>query len=173
MKLMLTLVFIATGLVGCAGNGNKPYIEMTALECPSDGKQYFFTATSEMLGRGAGVAKIAGVCGGTCLDNKGNQIACDAKVAVAAINPDRIDTIVPTVLTAGGHVGAAAIQADAIRYSARKSTEAAENAAPDVVNLISQGQEQLSVAEAVNLTDVKTSTSTVTETGGMVYKPEW
>lgn len=147
--LMVTLMVPVLWLTGCAGNGNRmanDNMEVAPLECPKEGGPYAFTYTSDMKAKGGGISKISGICGGKCFmqefskDANGNvlsasvkEVPCETKVAVAAINPDRVDANLGAVLGATAQVGSAFIQADAIKYGARKQADAIRNAGPSSI----------------------------------------
>lgn len=143
--LFATLCLSLLTLVGCAGNGNvvkNDNMEVAKIDCPTEGGPYAFTYTSDMTGRGGGISKVSGICGGKCwvtettsspdgrvISQKPVEVDCETKIAVAAINPDRVDTLTPSVLAAGTGIGSSLIQADAHKAGAKRQSEAMRFAA--------------------------------------------
>lgn len=179
MKIFRGVIFAALSfclltLVGCAGNGNivnNDNLEIAPIECPKEGGPYAYTYTSDMKGKGGGIAKLAGLCGGKCtvmetttspdgkiISQRPVQVDCETTIGVAAVNPDRASEVIPTLATVGGNIAGSLIQAAAIRDSASKQQHATTAAAAIQAEAIRNAG-----PSAVSFTDVRTYTNTAVD----------
>ncbi len=203
LKFFLSIVLL-TALTACAG----PKLTRISLDtgrvlkegerCPP-GEKCIADYSGGSTVNGGGVAKALILDGGKCYARYKNgavainqktgkpiEVPCGTKTIVAGINPDRIDVLGGAVIGAGAQIGSTLIQADAIRYKARKE----QHNGPGVVfvnsNRQSQGQGQsanpvalggasLAGASAQNETSVGVNTNQQTSTGcnsPNCYNPE-